>query len=65
MKPFLMSKNIEASILEILDKTLYAYNEGCTGSSCQFTVNGKENAVQKLREFFEIQVKEATKGSQQ
>jgi len=38
------SNELEKQVLEILEKELFAYNEGCVGTGCKFSVMGRVKA---------------------
>ncbi len=43
-----MDETNEQKIRDILERELYGYNEGCTGTSCAFSVLGKEKAARLI-----------------
>jgi len=49
-KPRWTDAELREKIEQILEQTLYGYNEGCIGNSCMISVQGNENAVKKLVE---------------
>ena len=51
-----MDQKIREGVLEILERELYGYNEGCVGSHCRINVLGKEKAAQKIAEFIAASV---------
>ncbi|MES0490638.1 MAG: hypothetical protein ABUK01_11630 [Leptospirales bacterium] len=57
MKPNFSTGNkeneLEKKILEVLETELFAYNEGCVGTGCQFLVMGKAKASKVIAGLFE------------
>ena len=44
---------LEKRVVEILEKELFAYNEGCVGTGCKFSVMGKAKASKAIAELLE------------
>jgi len=53
-----MTENLQTTILEILDKELSSYSEGCIGSSCIPLVIGKEKAAKIIVDLINAEKKD-------